>query len=508
MGQLLLGIDIGTYSSKGVLCLLDGTIVAESRVEHGVDFPKPGYAEHDADDVWWKDFKSIAKELADSVPQGDRIIAIGISAIGACVLPVDERGRPLRPGILYGVDTRAIKQIKALEAMYTREALVEFSGTRLTTQAIGPKILWIKENEPDVYKKTAKFITSTSYIIFKLTGNYVIDAHTATEWNPLIDIKKIAWDDRFASEITTLDKLPQIGWSNKVAGFVSAAAAAETGLLEGTPVNYGAVDALAEAVSVGVIDVGELMIMYGSTAFMILFIEKPKPTHELWLEAGVFEGQFEYSAGLSTSGSATTWFRDQFSRELLKLQELGDDNAYALLAKEATSSPEGSNGLLMLPYLSGERTPIFDPKARGIIAGLSLSHTRGDIYRAVLEGTAFAIRMNLEVMNQTGAGIKHAVAVGGGSSNELWLQMISDVSGIPQLLPEKTIGASYGNAFLAGLMIDVIQLDSLKKDWVKIKRKIYPNENKKKMYDDMYRLFKQLYEVTKPIIHELAEMQR
>jgi len=508
MDQLLLGIDIGTYSSKGVLCDLNGNIVAEARSDHSMDIPKPGYAEHDADEVWWKDFRIIAKKLTDSVRHGDKIIAIGVSAIGACVLPVDKKGQPLRPGILYGVDTRAIKQIEALEIKYSREALIEFNGTRLTTQSVGPKILWIKENEPEVYKNTFKFITSTSYIIYKLTGKYVIDAHTATEWNPLIDIKKIAWDDRFASEITTLDKLPQIGWTNKIAGYVSATAANETGLPEGIPVNFGAVDALAEAISVGVMNVGELMIMYGSTAFMILFIKKPIPTNELWLEAGVFEGQYEYSAGLSTSGSATTWFRDQFSQDLLKLQNFGSENAYAMLAKEAAISPEGSNGLLILPYLSGERTPIFDPKARGIIAGLSLGHTRGDIYRALLEGVAYAIRMNLEVMNQTGANIDHAVAVGGGSSNELWLQMISDVSGIPQLLPEKTIGASYGNAFLAGLMIDAIHLDSLKKDWVKIKREIYPNENKKKIYDDMYLLFKQLYEGTKPIVHELADMQK
>ena len=209
MRKLLIGIDIGTYSSKGVLCQPNGEIIAEARADHEMDIPKPGYAEQDADAVWWADFKKISKELTGQMQTGDEIAGVGVSAIGACVLPVDKNGNPLRPpppppppGILYGVDTRAVSQIDELEKEYTREALVDFGGTRLTTQAIGPKILWIKQNEPEIYNKTEKFLTATSYIIYKLTGEYVIDCHTATEFNPLIDIKTVAWDDKFASKIT------------------------------------------------------------------------------------------------------------------------------------------------------------------------------------------------------------------------------------------------------------------------------------------------------------------
>lgn len=508
MSDLLLGIDIGTYSSKGVLCRSNGTIVAEALAEHEMSIPKPGYAEHDADDIWWGDFARIARELSKKVSPGDKISGVGVSAIGACVLPVDKEGKPLRPGILYGVDTRAIKQICELETMYSREALMEFCGNRLTTQAIGPKILWIKQNEPEVYAKTAKFITSTSYIIHKLTGRYVIDAHTATEYSPLLNINTISWDGKYADEITSLEKLPDIGWSDEIAGQVTQEAAVETGIPEGIPVVFGAVDALSEAVSVGVVDIGELMIMYGSTAFFIFLIKDPIPTQELWLEGGTFKGQYCYSAGLSTSGSATTWFRDQFGKDLIQSEFSGGLNAYASLAKEASDSPIGANGLLFLPYMSGERTPIFDPKARGIFAGLALSHTRGDMYRAVLEGTAYAIRMNLEAMQKAGAEIKHGVAVGGGTSNELWLQMVSDVSGIHQLVPEKIIGASYGDAFLAGLAIGAVNsVEALKKDWVKIQREIIPNKSHKPAYDEFYALFKDLYIQTKPVIHQLAEKQ-
>ncbi len=508
MAQLLLGIDIGTYSSKGVLCREDGTILAEARADHDMSISKPGWAEHDADGVWWADFVSIAKDLTGRLPQGDRIGAVALSAIGACLLPVDESGRPLRPGILYGVDTRAMDQIDQLEELYGREALVELGGMRLTTQAVGPKILWLKQNEPDVYNAAYKFLTATSYIIYKLTGEYVIERHTASEFNPLINIHSGEWDERFAGEICPLEKLPRLGWSNEIAGRVSAEAANLTGLLEGTPVTFGAVDALSEAISVGVASPGELMIMYGSTAFFILVIEKPTPSDELWLDMGAFKGTYVYAAGLSTSGSATTWFRDQFAKDLIREQQGGGDNAYAVLAREAAQSPAGANGLLMLPYLSGEPTPIFDPLARGVFAGLGLNHTRGDMYRAVLEGTAYAIRHNLEAMLAAGTPFKHGVAVGGGTQNDLWLQMVSDISGIPQIVPEKTIGASYGDAYLAGMAIGAVDgLDTLKNNWVHIAKEIQPNPELKPVYERHYQLFRKLYPQTKEISHALAQLQ-
>lgn len=508
MAKLLLGIDIGTYSSKGVLCQPDGCIIAEARVEHEMSIPKTGYAEHDADAVWWGDFVRISNELTAKIPKGEHLAGLGISAIGACVLPVDKEGKPLRPGILYGVDTRAIKQIEELERNYTRQELVDFSGSRLTTQSAGPKILWIKQNEPEVYMKTDKFVTATSYITHKLTGRYVIDAHTASEFSPLINIRTVQWEEKYSEEITTLDKLPNIGWSTEIAGYVTANVRKETGLPEGTPVIFGAVDALSEAISVGVVEPGELMVMYGSTAFMIFLINKPAPTHELWLECGAFNGQYCYSAGLSTSGSATTWFRDQFARDLLLAESGGGKNAYAALAEEARMSAPGANGLLFLPYMSGERTPIFDPKARGVFAGLSLSHTRGDMYRAILEGTAFAIRMNFEAMQKAGASISKAIAVGGGTANELWLQIVSDATGIPQLVPQKTIGASYGDAFLAGLAVGVLPgVDSLKKDWVSIQRDIIPDQSKKEDYDRNYLLFKELFNRSASVVHTLADSQ-
>jgi xylulokinase len=508
MGKLLLGIDVGTYSSKGVLCRPNGEILAQEIVEHGISIPQPGFAEHDPDAIWWGDFCIISKNLTARISPGDQIVGVAVSALGACLLPVNERGKPLRNAILYGIDTRAAPQINQLEQTYSEKSLIEFSGMRLSTQSIGPKILWIKQNEPEIYKKTHKFLTSTSYLIHNLTGEFVIDISTATEFNPLINIHSLEWDNTFAEDIVNLEKLPRLGWSDQIAGHITPSAQSKTGIPAGTPVTFGAVDAISEAVSIGVVHPGQLMIMYGSTAFLIFLINKPVPTQELWLEAGAFKGTYSYQAGLSTSGSATTWFRDQFAKDLINKEMSGGKNAYAALADEAAASPGGSNGLLMLPYLSGERTPIFDPNARGVLAGLALHHTRADIYRSTLEGTAYAIRMNLEAMQSAGAQVECATSVGGGTANELWLQIVSDVSGISQVIPEKTIGASYGDAFLAGLAVGAVSdLNAVNRDWVSIQKKITPNPNNKMDYDNLYALFKDLYRTSKDVVHQLAQMQ-
>ena len=250
------------------------------------------------------------------------------------------------------------------------------------------------------------------------------------------------------------------------------------------------------------------MIMYGSTAGFYLPLKNPQATEEFWLLAGALKKQVAFGGGLATSGAATTWFRNQFGHDLIDFQENKSIDAYTSLAQEAASSPPGANGLLMLPYLSGERTPIFDSKARGLIAGLSLSHTRGDMYRALLEGTAYAIRTNIEAMRKAGAELNHVIAVGGGTLNNLWMQIVSDVCGLLQIVPKKTIGACYGDAFLAGLAVGAVEeIGELNQTWVKHDKRIKPDIGKKQLYDQYYRLFGELYRQSKESIHRLTDLQ-
>ena len=283
---------------------------------------------------------------------------------------------------------------------------------------------------------------------------------------------------------------------------VTAEAAALTGLPVGVPVAVGTVDALAEALSVGVAGPGDLMIMYGSTTFFVLIIDRPLAAGPLWLTAGVEPGRWAFAAGLATSGSAMAWFRDQFARDLIAADAAGGPNAFAALAAEADAAI-GGDPLLFLPYLSGERTPINDPAARGVLAGLSLHSTRGDAYRGLLLGIAYATRANLEAMHALGAKISRVVAVGGGTANRLLLELVSDAGGIEQVTPASTVGAARGGAFLAGLASGSLQRDDLA-SWVEVADTIRPDPMTRGAHDRRFAAFGGLYDATRTTVHELA----
>lgn len=498
MSELLLGIDIGTYSSKGVLVTPEGRLVRQHVVEHAMEVPRPGWAEQDAESVWWHDLTAISRALLNGSRYSGRDVAgLAVSAIGPCLLPLDGAGKPLRKGILYGVDTRAHEEIEVLNRRLGENATFEFSGMAFTSQAVGPKILWLARNEPEVWERTRRLTTASSYLVYRLTGRHVIDRHTASHYMPLFDINKLDWSERYSDPVAALELLPELAWSDERAGEVTEEAAAETGLAPGTPVAVGAVDALSEAVSVGVVSPGDLMIMYGSTTFFILVLEEPVPDRRTWTVAGAFDGQYNLAAGMATSGSLTRWFRDQFAPDLPK------ELAYEKLFDGASRIPPGAEGLLMLPYFSGERTPINDPNARGVIAGLSLSHTRDHVFRACLEGVAFGIRHNLETFSAIGAPIRRIVAVGGGTKSDIWVQIVSDVSQAAQIVPRQTIGASYGDAFLAGLAAGIVRQGDLNA-WVGQGRTIEPSPAHKNKYHEAFNLFKELYDETRPVVHALS----
>lgn len=501
MSGLLLGIDVGTYSSKGVLVEADGRVINTAVVEHSMSIPHPGWAEQDADAVWWGDVVKICRRLLSGAPyRGADVSAVGLSAIGPCMLPLDARGRPLRPGILYGVDVRAGSEIAYLNQRWGEEAIYDYSGMALSSQAVGPKILWMRNNEPDLWKQVDHITTASSYLIYRLTGEKVIDRHTASHFIPLLDSHRLAWSERFAEGLIDIAQLPRLAWSDEPAGRVNRAAAEATGIPAGTPVAVGAVDALSEAISVGAAHPGDLMIMYGSTAFFILVDDVPRPDPRLWTVAGAFEGQYNLAAGMATTGSLTRWFRDELARDL------PEDTAYATLFAEAGAVAPGAEGLLLLPYFSGERTPLNDPQARGVFAGLTLAHTRAHLFRALLESVAYGIRHNLETFRSIGADVRRVMAVGGGTQSRTWLQIVSDVCGIAQQVPAVTIGASYGDAFLAGLAAGLLRRRDLCR-WVQPGSEVRPDPQKKWSYDAYYGDYRQLYEQTKSIMHHLSKRQ-
>jgi xylulokinase len=490
-----LGIDIGTFESKGVLTDGTGRILAQAARPHRMIVPRPGWAEHRAEEDWWADVCAISRDLiATAGIAADEISAVATSAIGPCMLPVDRAGTPLMNAVLYGVDTRAQAEIDLLDAAIGRDVILARCGNSLTSQAVGPKILWLRRNRPDLWARTARVMTSTSYVVERLTGACVIDHYTAANFAPLYDIAAQDWCTDLA-DICDRDLLPRLLWSTEIAGHVTPAAAAATGLTPGTPVTCGTIDAAAEAVSVGITDPGDMMLMYGSTIFVIEVLARRLADPRLWHAPWLFPGQWAGMAGLATSGTLTHWLRDQFARDL------DPETAFATLAAEALASPKGASGLVVLPYFSGERTPIHDPLAKGVIFGLNLTHSRGDIYRAALEGIACATRHITETFAAADAAPRRVRAVGGGTRNAPWLQATSDLTGLPQTICTVSTGASFGNAFLAALATGkAVPADIAR--WNPPAGVIDPETDP--AYDRLWPLFRRLYDQTRDIMAELG----
>ena len=493
-----LGVDIGTFESKGVLVDGDGTIVGQAARRHRMQVPRAGWAEHDPDEDWWGDFVFVTQQLLhDTRIDPAAIRAVGCSAIGPCMLPVGADGRALMNGVLYGVDNRAADEVAELTAEIGEPVLLARCGNALTSQSVGPKILWLKRHRPDIFAKTARIHTSTTYIVEKLTGRAVIDHYTAANFAPLYDVETRTWTTELSDGIVGPDLLPDLAWSCEIVGEVGSEAAQLTGLAAGTPVLAGTIDAAAEAVSVGVLSPGDMMMMYGSTIFIVMPTADRVADARLWYAPWLFNGRHTSMAGLSTSGTLTHWFREQFAREV------AEDEAFEVLAREAAESDPGAGGLIMLPYFSGERTPIHDPLAKGTLFGLNLTHRRGDVYRALLEGIALGTGHVIETFADAGVPPRRLFAVGGGTRNPVWLQATSDVCGLPQIVRQKTVGASYGDAFLTAVAVGDATLTDIE-TWNPVAATVEPDAEHAALYQKHLDLFKRLYAQTRDLMAQMG----
>jgi xylulokinase len=487
--QAVLGIDVGTSSTKAVLVSPDGTVLRSATRAHSVSHPRPGWAEMDGR-VWTTELVDLSREL---LHDGDvEVTAVGVSGMGPCVLLTDAAGEPLRPAILYGVDTRATAQIEALTEELGEEEILARCSSVLTTQAVGPKLRWVEENEPATFAAARRLYMPASWLAHQLTGRYGLDFHSASQCTPMFDTEALQWHRPWAERIAPNLELPSLQWAGDVIGPVTAEAAELTGIPAGVPVIIGTIDAWSEAVSVGAHHTGDLMLMYGTTMFLVHTVADRLITPSMWGTVGALPGTRNLAGGMATSGAVTSWLRELFGGP-----------QYPELLAEANASGPGAQGLLMLPYFAGERTPVMDPDARGVIAGLTLSHTRGDLYRAALEATALGVRHNVETMVAAGARIERVVAVGGGTQGGLWTQIVSDVTGLSQVVPSQAIGASYGAAFLAARGQHEVTIE----EWNPTAHVCEPDTALREQYDELYQLYRSLYETSRPTVHALAARQ-
>jgi xylulokinase len=489
--DLLLGIDIGTGSTKGVLVDTAGVVLASATIPHAMSLPRPGWAEVDAQSTWWGEVCEISRRLTAEIPLGSNLAAVCVSGVGPCLVLCDDALTPLRPAILYGVDTRATAEIQSLTDEFGAAAILERAGTLLSSQAVGPKLEWVRRHEPEVFGRATGWYGSNSYIAAKLTGEYVLDHHTASQCDPLYVTSEFDWNVEWVERICGHLPLPRLVWPSEVVGTVHAEAAAATGIPGGTPLVAGTVDAYSEAFSVGVRNPGDQMLMYGSTMFLIQVIDGYYSDPALWTTAGIERGTLALAAGTSTAGSMIGW-----------LQTVTGGAPFDVLMAEASAVPAGSEGLIALPYLAGERTPVFDPRARGLFAGLTLRHGRGHLFRAAYEGIGFGIRQILEKFDDAHTG-NRTVAVGGGLRSPVWAQAVSDITGRTQLVPEQAIGASYGDALMAAIGVKLVAPET---DWARIAHEITPDPANRALYDELYGVWRELYPATRDLVHELGEI--
>jgi len=490
MNECFLGVDIGTGSSKATVVDVEGNVLCQASVPHKMSMPQPGWYEQDADRIWWGDFQLLCRKLLSNLPYSKEAIkGLAVSTIGPCVLPLDKGGKPLRPGILYGIDTRAEKEVREIEEKLGREAIFAKTGQDLSSQSCCPKILWIRKNEPEVWQKTSKILTASGYLVYKLTGRYTLDIYSAIGYAPIFDLEKRTWDPSLAGFITEMEKLSELLWSTQVAGELTQKAAELTGLPPGVPVVTGTTDAASEALAAGVEKTGDMMMMYGSSNFFILKTENLQPVRSFWASNFLEPGSFVLTGGMSTVGSMFKWLGETFpGRRVAQWENL------------AMKSPPGAGGITTLPYFAGERTPLHDPAAKGVFFGMSLSSTAGDLYRSLQEAVGYGIRHNIEEMEKAGAQADRILAIGGASASRQLMQIITDITGCPQNLAWQKLGACYGDAFLAAVGSNYFNSINEISRWVRMEAEITPSETSKAIYDEGYARYRELYNSTRHLL--------
>ncbi|MDO4255394.1 MAG: FGGY family carbohydrate kinase [Kocuria sp.] len=489
---MYLGVDIGTGSTKGVLVDEHGRIHHKKVVEHMMSTPRTGWAEFDAEAQWWAEIQEICQYLTTACTD-QPLDGVCVSGMGPCLVLTDANLTPVRPAILYGVDTRAQEQIDQLTRSLGAEAIVESCGNALSSQSVGPKMRWVRDHEPQNFARSRYWFSAHNYIVAKLTGEYTVDHHTASQSDPLYDLVAAGWSSPWYSQVAEHLEPPRLVWPADVVGRITAEAAECTGIAVGTPVCAGTIDAWAEAWGAGVRDPGDTMLQYGSTFFVIQNLKEPSTHAQLWSTAGVAPESRCLAAGTATSGSLTTWWR-----------HLWGDPEFSDLVTAAAQVPPGSRGVMVLPYFAGERTPIFDPDARGTVTGLTLSHGAPELFRATYEGIACGVRQILELLEDGAERPERLVAVGGGTSSDLWVQLVSNITGRTQEVPEQTIGAAYGDAMMVAQTVGGVDT----RRWTRVERVVEPQQEHQALYEEIFADFTQLYALNRELMHRSAARQR
>ncbi len=495
--RLLMGIDVGTTGLKVVVADADGTLLAQCGEEYATRYPQPNWAEQDPE-AWWRACCAVTpRALAMAGARAEEVAGIGVSGQGVGVVAVDAAGKPLRPAMIW-LDRRSDAQCARLRESVSEEEVTAINGARIDSFYLAPKWLWVKEREPEVYRRTAAVLQSNGYLVQKLTGA----RRLAVSDGPMtlfFDAAKLDYHAGLAARMgIDLDQMPDIASCSEVVGTVTREAAAACGLAAGTPVVAGAVDGTAAAVEGGLLEDGDATEMTGQSTVVLICSSRPYLGRDLISLVHGVPGKYLAVGGSTAAGGSLRWWRDQLAdAERARGLEEGRD-PFQVLDQVAAGSPAGANRLVFLPYLYGERSPIWDTDARGVFFGLSLSTAKADMVRAILEGAAFGLRHNIEAAAAAGFHVKTLNCVGGGARSPLWNQIKADVLGIPVRLPAAASGAAMGDVMMAGVGVGVYRDFAAAKAAVfRVTREFQPNATNRRVYDDLYRVYLDLYPALK-----------
>ena len=461
--QLVMAIDIGTGGTRAVVFdAKDGTLVAQTHQEYASYFPRPTWVEQDAED-WWRTTCSTTQSTLKKIGnQANAIIAVSITNQRETIVPVNQKGEPLHRALVWQ-DRRTTPQCQRIQADLGITKVYNETGLTIDPYFSAPKILWFKEKKSKIFQKAHKFLLVHDFILHRLTTEFATDFSNASR-TMLFAVERMEWSNLMCNRLEIpKEKLPAAYPSGTEISEVTTTAAKATGLPKGLPVVIGGGDQQCGAVGVGVVKSGRVKATVGTGTFILAFEKTPQfdPQHRLLCSCHAVPNRWVIEASIFTSGIIYRWFRDQFGHEEKQLAKLLDSDPYELMNEQATQSPPGSKGILLLPHFVGAGAPYWNPEARGVIVGLALGHSRADIIRAIMEGTSFEVRRNLEIMKNLGIALKELRLTGGATRSQIWNQIHSDITQLKVQRSKIEEATALGAAILAakggGLYRDVSQ---------------------------------------------------
>jgi xylulokinase len=508
----VIGVDIGTQSTKALLVDQQGGVIAQHASSYHPDTPKPLWAEQ-WPSVW---FDAVVECIAHCVTQAKAqgIAAASIKAVcvsslyGGSGIPVDSDMRPLYPCLIW-MDRRATAEVDWVREHLDLDRLYAITGNSVDSYYGYTKMLWLRNHEPDVWAKTRYFLPPNAYVIYLLTGEVAVDHSSAGNIGGVYDIAKRDWSgealDLLGIPATMMPE--RLVDSSEVVGGLLSTWCEQLGLEAGTKIVAGGVDAAVATFAAGVTRAGQHVAMIGTSMCWGYLNQTVDARHGLVSMPHVFNGQRDIYVfgGAITAGASVTWYREQFCHaetEAARATPHGDP--HRLLEEAAARVPAGSDGVMFLPYLMGERSPVWDAKASGAFIGLSLFHTRAHLYRAVLEGVSFALQHNIEAGRKGAQSLDdRLIVVGGAAHSDLWMQIIADITGYPVYTIKEDVEAAMGAALLAALGAKLVSPEAAQKGWVTLVERAQPDRERKQLYAERFKVYTELYPALKPLMHRL-----